>query len=121
MDKNAVDYAVLCWQQRNSISDAEVDNAYGSPLSREMLPTTGNDDGDFVPYLQDDTATGSAERRKRKEEVDGKQDQQKGIETDGDEGWTVRRDIELVLKDRVAEMKSYGFESGVSEVSRSDT
>jgi len=121
MDKSAVDYAVLCWQQSNSISDAEANDVYGSPLSRETPPTTGNDDGEFVPYLRDDTATGSAERRKRKQDIDGKQDRQKGVESDGDEGWTVRRDIELVLKDRVAEMKSYGFESGVSEVSRFGT
>lgn len=121
MDKSAVDYAVSCWQQRNSISDAEANNAYGSPLSRETPLTTAKDDGKFVPYLQDDTATGSVERRKRKEDVDGKQDRQKRVEIDGDEGWTVRRDIELVLKDRAAEMKSYGFEGGVSEVSRFDT
>jgi hypothetical protein len=70
MDKSAVDYAVPCWQERTSISDADNHNAYGSPLSREPRPT--GDDESFVPIFKDDTAVDMAERLKRKEDVDGK-------------------------------------------------
>jgi hypothetical protein len=115
MDKTAVDYGVICWQEETSIRDAQVDEAHGAPLSRENRPLS--DERDFVSFLKDDTAVDASEKRKRKEDVEQKQTRQKTAEVEGDDVWTIRRDVKLVLKERAAEMRSRGFDSGVSEVS----
>lgn len=116
MDKTAVDYGVICWQEETSISAEANNESYGSPLDREIRPTNTIDT--TTDFLKDDTAVDSAEKRKRKDDVESRLAHQKRAETEGDEGWTLRRDTKLVLKERSEEMRGRGFDSGVSEVRR---
>lgn len=118
MDKTAVDYGVFCWQQETSIMAEAINETYGSPLDREVQPTDTIDPASN--FLKDDTAIDAAERRKRKEDVESRLAHQRRVETEGDEGWTIRRDVELVLKERSEEMRGRGFDGGVSEVRGDD-
>ena len=117
MDKTAVDYGVICWQEEMSVNAESINEAYGSPLDRETRPTDATDS--TSDFLKDDTAVDAAEKRKRKEDVESRLAHQRRAESEGDEGWSIRRDIKLVLKERTEEMRGRGFDSGVSEVSRS--
>ncbi|KAH8084759.1 WD40-repeat-containing domain protein [Filobasidium floriforme] len=114
MDKTAVDYGVFCWQKETSITAEAINETYGSPLDREVQPTDTIDPASN--FLKDDTAIDAAERRKRKEDVESRLAHQRRVETEGDEGWTIRRDVELVLKERSEEMRGRGFDGGVSEL-----
>lgn len=118
MDKTAVDYGVFCWQKETSITAEAINETYGSPLDREVRPTDTIDPASN--FLKDDTAIDASERRKRKEDVESRLAHQRRVETEGDEGWTIRRDVELVLKERSEELRGRGFDGGVSEVCGDD-
>lgn len=118
MDKTAVDYGVFCWQKETSIMAEAINETYGSPLDREVRPTDTIDPASNS--LKDDTAIDASERRKRKEDVESRLAHQRRAETEGDEGWTIRRDVELVLKARSEELRGRGFDGGVSEVCGDD-
>jgi hypothetical protein len=115
MDKTAVDYGVFCWQKETSVRAEAINETYGSPLDREVPPTEIIDA--TTSFLKDDTAVDASEKRKRKDDVESRLAHQRQAETDGDEGWTIRRDVELVLKERSEELRGRGFDGGVSEVS----
>jgi hypothetical protein len=105
MDKSAIDYGVICWQQLTNLHDLDGAEGESSGLSLE----TSN--------LSPDPESIQMEKARRKIDVERKQARQRTAETEGDEGWTLRRDVSLVLKERVQEMKTRGHTNGVSEVS----
>nr|BAJ92128.1 predicted protein [Hordeum vulgare subsp. vulgare] len=104
MDKSAIDYSVICWQQLTNLHDLDGAEGESSGLSLE------------TPNSAPDPETIQMEKARRKIDVERKQARQRTAETEGDEGWTLRRDVSLVLKERVQEMKTRGYTNGVSEL-----